>query len=300
MTRKTISYRRARKRDLLPAIRMIETSFNHLRKTRGKDEVDWNVRTVPPLIRHIHATDSDKMYCAWCGKRLVGFGGALLRGKQWYLAWLFVHPQYQDRGVGRTLLEKVWREGKGIVHSLGTFSYNMQAVGIYSRFGIVPEEMLTVMETTKEKVRLTDPSGIETVRDPRPTDFAWINRLEKTIRGYPHAEEWRLWSGEKGYGIAIFKRRGRRIGYCMVDPRGTIGPVGVERAGDMIAVAGESLRLAVEMTESKIAIVCPNSNKKLYTYLLDSGFRNEEILLFMSDASYGDFQRYVPASLAVF
>ena len=118
---------------------------------------------MPPLIDHLHTTDPDMFYCAWKGDRLVGFAGAYVRGKQWYLAWLFVHPSLQDKGVGRKLLEKVWRDRPGMVHSLCTFAFNMQAVGLYSKFGMSPLADLPWMKAEPLKLKKLKPTGLKII-----------------------------------------------------------------------------------------------------------------------------------------
>ncbi|MCP4634563.1 MAG: GNAT family N-acetyltransferase, partial [candidate division Zixibacteria bacterium] len=143
----SISYRRCRKKDLVPSIKVIRSSFNHLRKQTGKEPLRWTVRGVPPFFEHLIKTDPKTFYCAWYKDKVIGFAGAIMRGKQWYLAWLFIHPRYQDKGVGGKLLEKVWREGKGITHALSTFAYNTQAVGLYSKFGMAPLCTVPLMYT---------------------------------------------------------------------------------------------------------------------------------------------------------
>ncbi|MBN1826904.1 MAG: GNAT family N-acetyltransferase [Candidatus Eisenbacteria bacterium] len=295
-----IRYRKCRKKDLLAATRLILSTANDLRVRTGKEVMLSRVTGPSPLIRHVFETDPDKMVCAWAGSRLVGFAGALQRGRQWYLAWLFVHPRYQDRGVGGRLLRKVWRDGPGMVHSLGTFTYNMQAVGLYSSFGMIPKELITLMEGRREKIRLPEPAGLERVLDLREEDFAWIHRLEKRIRGFARPEEWDFWRGEGGGRIVLFRRGGRRVAYGMLDERGFLAPVGAADPSDLIPAAAETARFALEEGRDGILVFCPNKNGEMYRFFLGAGFRNREMLLFQSDRSYADMSRYLPATLAFF
>ncbi len=236
---------------------------------------------------------------------MVGFGAAINRGRHWYLAWLFVHPRYQGRGIGRRLLERIWREERGVVHSLATMTYNQQAVGLYSRFGLVPEALLTLMHVSRSSLIIPPPTKLEVVRDIRPADLAWINRLEKEIRGFPHREEWNHWHRDcEFHRILVFRSRSRRVGYGMLTRRGHLFPIGVARRSAMRAVLAESLRFAAashpEGSEAGFTIACPSENREAYRFLHASGFRNEQMLLLMSDAPIGDLRRYIPANLAVF
>jgi len=299
-----ISYRRCRAKDMVAAVRLGMSSINDIRTRTGKDALRWRVRKAPPFFLHLFGTNPETFYCAWRGTRLVGFAGAIIRGKQWYLAWLFIHPRYQDQGVGKRLLQKVWRERRGMSHSLTTMTYNMQAVGLYSRFGMVPETLFTMMGVPRDRLKVPPPTGLEVVSEVRRADLTWINNLEKDIRGYPHASEWGFWQKSNIHQIYVFKRRGVRVGYSMLGWGTDIAPVGAAEARDLRDILAETLRIASEPPKKKsrgnrLMIFLPEEQKKIYPFLLDSGFRNLEMLLFMSDEPYVDFSRYIPASPAV-
>lgn len=300
MTGGGISYRRCRPGDLTGTVRLFVRSFNDLRLKCGMKPLPFRVDRVPGLVRHLFDTNRETFYIAWRGKRLVGMGCAVVRGGQWYLAWLFVDPRYQDRGIGRGLLEKVWRDRPGMSHALATMTYNQQAVGLYSRFGMDPREFLMMMEGKREKIVTPPPTGLDTVRRLSRADFAWIHEVEKEIRGYPHREEWRFWNESDETEIFLYRRGGRRVGYSVLNVRGGVMPIGAERTRDFPAVLTETVRTALGSDRPVVSFICPNSNTASYRFLHESGFRNSEMLLFMSDRDYGDFRRYFPASLAVF
>ncbi len=304
MPRAQIRYRRCRQKDLVPAARLVMRSLNHLLVRVGKDRERHRVRSAPPLFKHLLRTDPQRHYCAWRGERIVGFASALLRGKQWYLAFLFVDPRCQDRGIGKKLIEKVWHEGRGVSHALATFPYNMQAVGLYSRFGMVPEEVFTLMRAPLPKLIVPPPTGLQASPVGRG-DMAWIHDLERRIRGYTHRPEWRFWRAEGSFRISVFRHRGKRIGYSMIGKGGGIAPVGAISPRLQQKVLAETLRLASEAwpknaAKMRLVVTCPQTQRENYRLLLDAGFRNLEILLFMSDTPYADFRRYLPATLAVF
>lgn len=305
MSRTRISYRRCRRQDLLPAMRLIMIAFNDLRRRTGKTPVSRRITTVPPMILHLFRRDPESFACAWDGPRLIGFAGAVNRGRQWYLAWLFVHPRHQDRGIGRRLLEKVWRTGTGVVHSLSTFTYNMQAVGIYSRFGVLPEALISQMRIPMENIAPPPSTGLEVVREIRRADLSWINGLEREIRGYPRRPELDYWSQSPHHHVYLFKRRGRRVGYSIVVHMGEVGPAGGITHREQLNVVRESVRIGSEdlartSKTKSMSLFCPTENRDLYSELLQLGFRNDELLLYMTDERYADLQRYLPATLALF
>jgi len=78
-----------------------------------------------------------------------------------------------------------------------------------------------------------------------------------------------------------------------------IAPVGVVSRKYMIDVMTEMIRLAKPKPGKKIMLWCPTLNIELYRYLIKIGFRASEMEIFMADTPYPDWQRYVPATLAV-
>jgi len=300
-----ITYRRCRKKDLAAASRLVMRSFNDVRRRTGKAPIPWRPRGAPPFFAHLLRTDPGTFHCAWRGERLVGFGAALVRGRQWYLAWLFVDPRLQDRGIGRRLIERTWRDGRGMTHALATMTYNPGAVGLYSRFGMLPRSMISMMTRPIDGIDVPGPTGIDVSDRVDRRDLSWINGLEREIRGYPHAPEWRFWHEQGEYRILIFRRRGRRVGYGMISGWGAIQPVGATRAADLPIVMAETIRIAVAgarpgKPHAKLTVFCPQEAESVYADLIGLGFRISEILLFMSDEPYGDLTRYLPATLAVF
>jgi ribosomal protein S18 acetylase RimI-like enzyme len=304
--REPVRYRRCRRADLLPAGRMIMLTFNALRRQTGKDVIRRRIRSAPPMFVHALERDPKYFYCAWHRGRVVGFAGAVNRGRQWYLAWLFVHPRYQGRGVGRRLLELVWRDGPGVTHGLCTFSYNVQAVSIYGRFGMNPRGIIHMMRAPAERLSLPSPTGLTVQDGLRRGDLAWIHALETEIRGYPRPPEWDYWSRSEDYRIHVFHRRSRRVGYGVVNTIGEIAPAGARTPREFRDVMAEMMRSSAErrfgrnVKNPSVQLFCPTANAGLYKELLRAGLRNVEVLLFLADADYGDFSRYLPATLAFF
>lgn len=294
-----INYRKCRRSDLLPASRLIKAAMDHLRKKTGKLPVPWRARGIPPFFDHLLKSDPDTFYCAWKGDRLVGFAGACIRGRQWYLAWLFVHPTVQNRGVGKKLLEKVWRDKPGMVHSLCTFAFNMHAVGLYSKFGMAPLADLPWMKADPAKLRNLKPSKLKVIDTHTREDIKWVNNLEMRIRGYSHAREWQFWSKSEIHKLYLFRDNGKRVAYGLIANNALIAPIGVVDEKYIIDAATALIRLTKPPGNEKTALWCPTSNIKLYQYLISTGFRAEEMEIFMSDKPYPDWQRYVPATLSV-
>lgn len=295
-----ISYRKCRIKDIIPASRMIKRAVYALRRKTGKEIKPWRIARRPsPLMVDMLKHNTGTFYCAWKNNRIIGFAGAYVNGHQWYLSWLFVDPKLQDKGVGRTLLEKVWRKRKGMTHALCTFAFNPQAVGLYSRFGLAPLCDLPWLKADPEKLPALPATKFVPVEKLNRGDIKWLHELEQKIRGYSHPQHWRIWLNNKHFKIYLFKKSGRRVGYCLITNDMLIGPLGVIDQQYMIDAMTEAIRLTHPKKDSKIMLWCPTLNMPLYKYLIDLGFRVDEFEIFMSDSPYPDWQRYVPASLAI-
>lgn len=283
----------------MPALRIMRTSVNHLRRKTGKEPFRWRVSKVPPFFRHLLSTNPDTFYCAFSGDKMIGFAGAVIRGKQWYLAYLFVHPRYQKKGLGKKLLQKVWRDGRGMSHGLCTFAFNMQAVGLYSKFGMTPLCNLPWMEVAPDKLKKLKSTGLKIYDTVTRADITWINKLENKIRGYPHNTEWKFWKKDNMYKLYIFRYRGKRVGYSVIGDDYQIAPAGAISNDYLLKVVIETLRVVKPKKGGKVKLWCPTINIGLYRFLIDIGFIASEMEIFMVDKPYPDWQRYVPATLAV-
>src|SRR5210317_200317 len=95
-----ISYRLMKRSELLSAVRILIRSYvNFLRKTGRKSDVrPSQIKEPSSFVYHLYKTDPKGCYGAYLDGRMVGFGHALMRGKQWYLANLFVEPSKQLSG----------------------------------------------------------------------------------------------------------------------------------------------------------------------------------------------------------
>lgn len=296
----SVQIRRAREKDLLPAFKMVEKSFNHLRKKHSMKPIKFPLQELPPVQKHLFSTDGHRAWCAWKGNKIVGYTHALVRGKQWYLGYLFIDPNLQDKGVGRKLLEKVYFKKPGMTHALCTFSYNMQAVGIYSQFGMVPIQGLAWLGGKPGKFKAPKPTGLQVSTELGKADIAWINSLEKKVRGYGRDVEWKFWISNEQFEPFVFRDKGKRVAYGLLYKKMGIGPVGAISNEYMIKATAELIRHARPPKKESVSVWVPTSNIELYQSLIKMGFRLGEITVFMSDKSYTDFQRYVPTHLAIF
>jgi len=294
--------RKLRRHELLDAVRLILRSANDLRAKSGRPAWDVVVSEVPSINYHYFDSDPDGNWGAFFDGKIIGYCAALVRGKQWYLGYLFVDPDYQLKGVGRRLLERALEYGKGKVdsHSLCTFPYNEAALALYSSFGMMPTTPIFEMNRKNEdslEIPATKLTGIE---DNSRKALLRINRLEKEIRGYQHPADWEFFARDSKTKIYQFHSGSQWVGYSVTSNARLIAPAGATLAKYLPEIIAETYRLSLQSKPDMSRLWVGGTNAQVYGRLIELGFKIGELTVFLSTKPYGDFSRYCPAHLAMF
>lgn len=78
--------------------------------------------------------NSHTVITAWAGPRLVGLGNAISDGHlAVYFPHLLVHPEYQRRGIGREIVQRLLNRYEGLHQQVLLADYDSQE--FYRRFG---------------------------------------------------------------------------------------------------------------------------------------------------------------------
>lgn len=276
-----------------------------VRKAAGLDMLNFEVKSTPPLLQHIFDQDPNLSWGAYDGDKLVGFATSHMRDHQWHVAYQFVAPEYQDRGIGAELLRtglKVARERGAMITSQCTFTYNLKAIALYTRLGLFPRKNLILMEGPRcSEMKCPDlPKGI----DPYPIDSTSLlndlNHLDREVRGINRSVDHCYWLADDDYSGYIFRSGRIVVGYAYISKQGFIAPALVIRDVHLIDIVSHCLHLLSEKYDVKPRIWLNGKNFATLTLLLNHGFRMKEIAMLMTNRMFCDMRRYVPASLAVF
>lgn len=298
-----IIYRHPQENELLAAIKTMKASNDHLQARSGRKARDVPIKEVPSAILHMYKTDFDGCWCAYAGKRTLGYGQALLRGKQWYLANLFIEPDAQGKGIGRGLLRRCLNYGKGKAdsYSLCTFPFNETALGLYTSFGVMPLGTIFEMINSFEKRPKIFPTRLRADSGNSYRSILRINRLEKKIRGYARLVDLKFFAGEpEAREIFDFYDGSRWVGYAFVHQNTLIGPAGAIAPKYLPDIIGESFNRCLDNGSKRVVISVGSANKGVYNRLKSLGFIINFMPVFLSTKPYGDFSRYIPAHLAIF
>ena len=238
MQRSEIRIRRTKFTDLLDAFKLVIGTANHLRKRSGMDSLHFRIDGPYPLMVHLLKTDPEGSFVAVNNQNvIIGFTMSQMRDGEWYLAYLFVNPAYQSTGIGQKLLAKAMKYGTDCGCSrraLATFSYNPNAVALYSKYGMSPQRPIVAMIKSDQSsnMRSLKPSSkrlsAEVIKDHR-----YVNRLtsfDHRARGIARPEEHFFWSGQISRDVLVFHEGTRLAGYSVVSQTGSIGPIAAARA----------------------------------------------------------------------
>lgn len=294
-----------READLLEAGRLMYRSINHFRKQGGMPLETVRLRRPVPLMEHIYGQSPGLNWGAYhCGK-LVGFLSSHIRDLQWYIAYIFVDPQYHERGIGRQLLEAGMEEARRRdmrFLSGCTFSYNTNAIGLLSHCGLYPR---------KNIMHLLRPAHCELALPPRTTTVEMeaittietvteLNRLDCEVRGANRGVDHCYWLANNDYKGFIFTAGGRTAGYAYITLDGHIGPVLAARDMFLTDILNHCLHELVQIRNGEIDVWINGKNFGGLRLLLETGFKYREIAVLMTNRVFCDMRRYLPHSMAVF
>jgi ribosomal protein S18 acetylase RimI-like enzyme len=309
MNLKAITIRRTRQADLIDAFTLVMNTANHLRRKRGMSTTRIKKLKQPPsLLVHMLKTDPEGSFVAVdkTGK-LVGFSMALIREEEWYLAFLFVDPTLQSKGLGQKLLGKAMRYGKknGCKRwALVTFSYNPQAIAVYSKMGMPPQRPLLTMERKRD-----DDKSFKKLRSPikltvtKITEEKYINRLtslDRRARQLARPEEHFFWLADENYDTLIFHDGKKLVGYAVVNSRGMIAPVVASEPKYLVSLLAHAVEWGVAQGHKFQIMFVQGEQLEVIRMLTAAGFHIDEATLLMASEQVSDPKLYIPATLAHF
>jgi ribosomal protein S18 acetylase RimI-like enzyme len=294
--------RKLKRSELLDAYQLAMRSVNDLREKSGREPWDYIVSEVQPFNNHLYDTDSDGHWGAFFEGKMIGFCVAIVRGKQWYLGYLFVEAKYQLKGVGRKLLDRGIAYGDSTTESraLCTFPYNETALALYASFGMMPTWPIFEMERKIEKGEKLEQSDLRMEEDKTKKSLGRINKLDKEIRGYPHMAELEFFASDPRHKVCNFFDGKEWVGYSIISNGRMIAPAGATKPKYLPDIINDSFKLCLESGSDYCRIWVGGPNEAVYSRAKALGFKIGELAVFLSTKPYGDLYRYCPSHLAIF
>ena len=300
--------------DDLPTCAAIwRTSINDYTNRLSLPEIPDDLAAVLRLYGHLRSTDPEGFVVAEQADgngepRIVGFVSALHRDPLWFLSMLFVLPEFQGRGLGRTLLDRVMPAAG--TASLATCTDSLQPISnaLYASLGMAPRLPLLRLvgrpERAGELPRLPEGSRaipFDEIRDGAADGLSAgalddeLDAVDREVIGFVHPQDHDMVRREGRIGFLYVGPGGSTIGYGYASEAGRVGPVAVRDADVLAPVIGHLV--ATIAPRGAFGIWLPGATVTATTCLLRAGFRIDGFpVLLCWDKPLTDFSRYVPTS----
>lgn len=160
-------------------------------------------------VDHFIVHDPGGAWLATLGDTSVGFALACRRDDLWILAALFVRPEHQAEGAGRTLLAQALTYRGPAARSMIMSSGDPRATSLYARAGLAPHPTL---HAAGRPDRRAIPAGLD-AREVSADDVERLTRTDIAVRGSGRSQDLEFMLREGARGLFIDRRR--RSGYVL-------------------------------------------------------------------------------------
>ena len=200
-----LRYRAITEADFDACVEVLYEADDELSLRRGLPVGPHNPQALLRLFRHIAGVSPERGWLAEQGGRVVGFGSAIGYPGMTFLAFLFVRPDTQARGIGRELLERAMAGPSGRGVCIG--SIQPISAALYAHYGMVPRVPMYIFaraaragaagasggtrdanDDSDRRARRAGPRG-DRVRAPH--DHAWWSAGRRRLGLLP-VTSWRL------------------------------------------------------------------------------------------------------------
>ena len=278
---------------------MLEVFFHaieDLDQQRGRPAQPRNAAPLELHIGHLLGTDPESCYVADDHGRIIAFGVVLRRGADAFLSFLFVEPAWQNRRVGRAVLDAcIVGAGEG-VERLSTCAEANQPVstGLYAKLGMAPRTPLYLIRGSLPDDAL--PTIPESVRR-RPVTAEAVAGFDRALLGYERPADHAFWARERT-GALFTDEAGTVLGYGYAHRSGRIGPVAALEPSYLPSFVGYLVRLT-DVLEGR-QLVVPGPASTILVPLLQAGLIIDGTpAIHCAEGPGPRFDRYIPMSYAL-
>jgi GNAT superfamily N-acetyltransferase len=253
-----IAYRAAYEDDLEAQYRVFCRAEGQLRQRHAFDWSDPPFEVMSSAFRHLLQHDAERCFVAESEGAVVGFSAALVRDTTWFLAALFIDPDFQGRGIGRRLFELAFADAPARRITI-TNSIQPVSNALYAKHGLIPTTPIFLFRgrpTVSAPPNLFASTGT-------PADLA---ALDLAAYGFDRHVDHQLWSS--GAERTLWSRGARPVAYSYAWPSGRIGPlVGLDEVNAADALKAELARRIEPWIE------IPGTSRSLVTVTLEAGMK---------------------------
>jgi GNAT superfamily N-acetyltransferase len=321
LSRASTTYRPLVPADIDACLEIFYAASEDLHARQGQPVLPRNPRRLRALFEHLVATDPERAWVAQSHDaphgemdgEPVGFGMAHRRGHHWFLAFLFVMPEWQGRGIGRELLERCLPSATERSRiAVCVESVQPVSTGLYATLGMTPRVPLYVMTGSLEADALSgagsavgglEAVAFEALAGRGPAGHAQladqVGALDRELLGYERPEEHRFWRALESKGFLYFRPgQSEPAAYGYVEGSGRIGPVAVREAALLPHVLGLLVRAVKPLGGWQLVV--PGPAREAWLPLIRAGLRIDGAPAIYSASWDGPpFDRYLPLNFAL-
>lgn len=258
----------------------------------GQPLTPRNPVALTRLFSHIQTTDPARAWLAERNGRVLGFAMSAQRGELVFLAFLFIEPEAQARGLGRELLERSMANATNTAVCI--LSIQPISAALYAKYGMVPRVPIYQIGGRSKKPLPELPAGLAV----GPLEVAQAAALDLQVTGFTRDQDHAAWQSWERKPFGLFEGE-RVVGYGYAQAVGRLGPVVVERRELLLPLVAELMR-QVETLEDWIINV-PGPAAEVFSALLNAGMQLQGApAIFCGVEGHGvDHARYLPSTFAL-
>jgi len=254
----TTAFRPATDADIEAEHRVFCRAEGDLRRRHGFPWVEPPLGWFASIARHLLSTDPERFFVAEEDGGVVGFSAAFQRDDTWFLAALFIDPDYQGQGIGRRLFEMAAKDSPPRRITI-TDAIQPVSNALYTRYGLIPTTPVLLFEGA--------PSGLTPdILDPDRPDPGELALLDRVGLGFERSVDHDFWQRQRT--CTVWRRDGRAVAYAYRSLTGSIGPlVGLDPVSAAAALRAELRRV------QRASVLIPGSARGLVEVAVTAGLR---------------------------
>jgi GNAT superfamily N-acetyltransferase len=305
-----LTFREGGPSDLRAAFELGESAWDASRRARGllapdagrdHDELRGDWERARPFIEFVSAQPDGAFWICDDGDEMVAYTTSSRFGVMDELTELWVSPSHAGRGIGRSLLERVWPKSPTpelgrVVVTVGT----PVDLTLYTEFGVMPVTghwhlRHRVDQYLEQRAQEVDAAGPEVHALTAERAIAEWKRLEPEAVGHERPLLQEFFGRTRRCLACLDRNTGSATALCWVSPEGDIGPAVGETAQDLVPVVLAALdRVAKTREPEALGVFCTTGSWWLLDRLRRLGFRVYWPAWVMSSVPLPGLDRYVP------
>ena len=296
-----ITYRQARRTDMLSCARVFLRSSRDLARRQGTTPPPSRATDVAPALAHLQRTEPRGFHVAVRAGRVVAFAATIVRGNTHFLSMFWALPGLQSQGVGRSVLTRAFEGPRPPASAVRCVfaSLDPRAQVLYLKFGMRPRGMFYLLKgAPNPSPRPKHAVELQQVGRPQKTSprmLAIAARFDRTFRGTRRDADIRFVMSLPGARFFIARSRNRNIGYAIVNEKGRVGPAGVTEARYSAGLAWAIKEVARGLKAKELFVVVPGVNAGAISTFFEAGLKTEFYGAWMSAKPVGSFEGYLLA-----